>query len=133
MKTHTVSNKKTATPMVTLTPEFFDLLLKARPESASYTLNHFKKSYLTLTGNPILVNPDQQQQLLERFGADEQGIWKSQYSDKGYSIYAITQAFQDGLLKRSFAVDMDEVLRLCEDFYSMVDLTLAQQYSLSKA
>ena len=133
MKTHTIRNKSTTTPIVTLSPEFLEVLLKARPESASYTLGHFKKSYLALTGNSVVVDHDQQQQLLQRFGADEQGMWKSQYSDQGYSIYAITQAFQDGLLKRSFVVGMDEVLQLCEDFYAMVDLMLAQKASLSAA
>lgn len=120
MKTHTIRNKNSPTPIITLSPEFFDLMLNAYPEASSIALAWFRTSYRNLTGKHIHLDHEQKSLLLERYGADSIGLWVSKFSKLELIPYSVLRAFENGI-QSSISHDFETVLSIAEEFYSMMD------------
>lgn len=120
MKTHTIRGKTSKTPIMKLTPKFLDMMLASYPEAASIALEWFVISYRRVSGKVVHFDHDQKYLLLQNCGADSTGIWTSKFSKLGAIPYGIIKEFE-AELKFSISYDFETVLKMANEFYSMVD------------
>lgn len=118
VSTHTLRNKSSRTPIFTLTPKFFEKVLKADPEASSLTLYWFTQTYRGLTGKTPSLDYRQELLLMERFGAKEDGSWIPK--PLPLDLYLIDLSFKDGLLNNRSGRDFDQVLEVTSLFYRMI-------------
>lgn len=126
MNTHTIRLKGSKNPIVTFTPKFFAQLLKAEPAASNLTLAWFKVAYKNLTGKTIRVHYEQELLLLERYGADEKGTWRSRFDSLSGERYVVVCAFMDGLLSRTTGSSIEQILSIASTFYSLVEVWLKE-------
>jgi sigma54-dependent transcription regulator len=117
MQTHTIRNKTSPTPILSFTPKFLAVVLRAQPEAAALTLDWFKRQYKTLTGKAMALDYEQSRALLARAGADEQGRWQSRFSGLSGTDYKVVTLFEQGFLS-SGGMTFDEALAVADAFYS---------------
>lgn len=118
---YTLAFKSTSRPRATFSAETMAALLAARPEAASLTLARWSRQYKALTGKTVFVHPDQEAQLLNRFGANEQGHWTSRYSQVGDAVQThLRNCFSEGFLADS-SIAIDDALAIADEFFAMLD------------
>lgn len=121
MKTHTIRNKASATPILTLSPAFWaHAKATAFPESVSLMLGWLRKEYKALTGKSLVLTHEQDQDFRQWVGADERGMWTSRFSNKPPKVYQIIRMFETGFLSNS-SMSLEEALELAQEFYATIE------------
>ncbi len=126
MNTHTIRNKASATPIISLTPTFLEVILASRSESVALTLSYLFERYKELTGKKARLDHLQEVRLLAHANAREDGTWTSRYSCLTGTPYKVLYAFQQGLQKMP-SMSVEEVLAIAQEFYAMVDVVYADE------
>lgn len=122
MKTHSVRNKSSAKPIISLSPKFFEQALAAYPEAVALTLARFKRQYESLTGKAISLDYRQTQALLVHAGANASGQWHSRFSELPHTAYRIVTLFEKGFLT-SNGFEFPEALATAQEFYATIAAT----------
>jgi len=120
MKTHTLRNKATSTPILTLTPKFFAKAMACYPEAFCLALNWFYVSYKSYRGVTPRLDHTQQQAFLARAGADERGLWSSKFSSLSPAAAHVVAIFTSGFTHTS-GLEFESALDLAQEFYAMLD------------
>lgn len=126
MSEYTVRNKA-KNPIVTLRPAVMEAMLAARPESSSLVLSKYCKDYKNLTGKVVHIDYEQNQALLERYGADSSGGWKSEFLNIPAPWFRIERCFVDGFLAQSLSASLLDGLAVAEAFFDMLERELKTQ------
>lgn len=122
MKTHTIRNKASTTPILTLAPAFWEHATQAcYPESLSLALGWFSAQYRDLTGKDVRLAHEQLSEFLAQVGANEQGLWTSRFVTKPAPVYRAIRLFEDGFL-RSRDMDLEQALNIAQTFYAAIEV-----------
>lgn len=119
MPTHTLRQKASAAPVLTLNAKFFARALDCHPEAFALALHWFKSEYQRHTGKSIRLDHAQSQAFLERVGANEQGVWRSQFSELTNPVATMIQVFTSGFTQVA-SLDLETALEVAQAFYDTV-------------
>ena len=120
MKTHTLRNKSSATPILTLTPKFFEKAMSCYPEAFTLALHWFNVAYKRETGKPVRLDHAQQQAFLQSVGATPSGEWRSKFSGLSFEAFQLTSLMTRGI-EVTPGLDFEGVLDIAQAFYVMLD------------
>lgn len=121
MKTHTIRNKSSPTPVLTFAPKFFEKVQVCHPEAVSLALNWFKLEYKRLTGKTIRLDHEQTQVFLKMAGADERGLWVSKFSQLPAPTYHILSVFATGFAATPSFGSIETALEVAQAFYETLE------------
>lgn len=119
MRTHTIRQKSSPTPILTLTPRFFDQALACHPEAFTLAVHWFTTAYQCHTGKRIRLDHAQQQAFLERVGANEQGVWHSRFAELSNPVATMMHIFTSGFTQVA-GLDFEMALKSAQAFYDAV-------------
>ena len=119
MRTHTIRQKSSPTPILTLTPRFFDQALACYPEAFTLALHWFKTEYQRHTGKSIQLDHGQSQAFLARVGANEQGVWRSRFAELSNPVATMMHIFTSGFTQVA-GLDFEMALKSAQAFYDAV-------------
>lgn len=125
---YTIRNKATR-PIATLRPTALNALLQARPEASTLALAKLYQDYAQLTGKQLSLDHEQRQLLLHRFGANEQDLWHSAFSQLPHPWFVVKSLFSDGFMRGALSKGLLEDLSVARAFFDM----LAQHMGLPVA
>ncbi len=120
MKTHTLRNKSSLTPILTFTPAFFKKVSACYPEAICLTLHWFKLAYKRETGKTVHLDHAQGQAINALAGADERGVWHSKFSTLPAPAYQLQSVFTQGI-EATPGGDLEGILALTQEFFSVLD------------
>ncbi len=120
MKTHTLRNKSSLTPILKFTPSFFKRMVSCYPEAICLTLHWFKMAYKRETGKSVHLDYEQSQAINALAGADERGVWHSKFSTLPPPAYQLQSVFTKGI-EATPGGDLESVLALAQEFFSVLD------------
>lgn len=120
MQEFSIRNKRT-TPIVTLKKNVLQALLLARPESSSLVLAKYFQDYRRLTGKPIHLDHQQEQQFLQRYGARSDKSWDSSFSNISLPWAAVRSNFVAGFMGRPSTPGLLQDLEVAEAFYQILE------------
>lgn len=122
MKTHTIRNKASNTPIVTIAPALWVRLKKDYyPETVSLTLGWLTAEYKRLTGKTLRLTHEQELDFLAWVQADEEGLWTSRFSTLPVAAYRGVRIFETGFLKES-GLALDEAFEVAQAFYETISV-----------
>ena len=119
MNTHTVRNKRGATPVFSLTPWFMARVLTSEPDAINLALGWFSRRYKELTGKEPALDYNQKCLLNDYFGVGEDGSWVSSFSRVEGADYRVLTIFEQGFLTTS-GMEFEQALEVAERFYRTV-------------
>lgn len=121
MKTHTIRNKASQAPIVTIAPALWARLKKdCYPETVSLTLGWLTAEYKRLTGKTLHLTHEQEMDFLAWVQADEKGLWTSRFSNLPAPVYRGVRIFETGFLKES-GLALDEAFEVAQAFYAAIN------------
>lgn len=121
MKTHTIRNKASTTPIVTIDPKLWARVkTECYPETISLVWSWFLAEYKRVTGKTAHLTHEQQSEFLALVGADARGCWTSRFSTKPFSVYRAIRFFEDGFI-RSSDLSVEEAFDVAQAFYATIE------------
>ena len=125
MQTHTIRNKRTGTPILTLTPKFWAKAMAGYPEAFTLALSWFKGAYKRCTGKDIRLDYEQELAFMKWVGARPDGTWMSKFSSTTPVLWQVHSMMQTGF-RATDSMAFDEALEIAQAFYTMLDHAMAQ-------
>ena len=122
MQTHTIRNKSSTTPILSLTPSFLKTAKNCHTESVCLMLAWFQQEYKAATGKKISLDYEQKAILLEKTGMTENGQWHSEFSTLPPAAFKMKVIFEQGLVHKG-SDTLDNILEIAETFYKMLSVT----------
>lgn len=119
MATHTIRQKSSATPLVTLRPKFFARALACHPEAFTLALHWFTTEYQRLTGKTVRLDHAQSLAFLEQVGADGRGVWHSRFAELPNPVATMIHIFTSGFTQVA-SLDFETALEVAQAFYDTV-------------
>lgn len=120
LRTHTIRNKASACPILTLSPGFMRKVLDSHPEAFSLALSWFNGQHKRLTGKPVRLCHEQSQTLLARVGATETGMWTSRFAALPPNASRIVSLVEKGLPHMP-GLDFESALEVAQELYAMLE------------
>lgn len=120
MKTHTLRNKGSMTPILKFTPAFLEKVKACYPEAVSLTLHWFRLAYKRETGKTVHLDYDQTLAFNAMTGADERGVWCSKFSKLPPPAYQLQAVFTRGI-EATPGGDLEGILSLAQEFFSALE------------
>lgn len=123
MRTHTIRNKNSNRPIVTLTPEFREMMVAALPQASSLAMGWFRRYFKFSSGKDITFDYDTVELMSARY--DDAN------NDRGMEITGdqnkVMAFFEQGFLNNLTGMTFDEALRIASIFYESMLKVFSEQ------